>query len=580
MLRTRAGLFFRFFKFLDPYRKIWILILLLSQAGVFLSLINPLLAKYTVDEALAKRDLRSFFLYAAIGAAVFIFSTAANAAKDLFERIIKTRVYYDLNKALFSHLEGLSLAWFKDKSTGEHIYRFDNDLNAVTDFLTGALPQGITIFPKILLIWVLLLFLNWHIALFALCLVPLYCLPPYYFSRKIERSYQDITGDSEAIFKELEENFSHIQLVKVFGKERRAVRRYLRRLIFNIRLRVKNIKLDIFSGLATEVTAKIIVGIITLYGGYQVVRGHLTLGTLTAIMVYFYQLAELQGYVTSFFMSTATGYVSCQRVASVLDERPQIVEQEGAVPADFKKGEIVFDHITFGYQKERIVLRGVGFSIPGGSHAALVGPSGCGKTTLLNFLVRLYDPQEGAVLIDGRDIKDLTLSSLKQEIGFVLQEPFLWNDSIENNILFGREQASREEVRKAAEEALVSEFVKDLPQGYATVIGEQACKISEGQKQKIAIARALLKKPKILVLDEAMASMDSASEIRIIANIKKSYPEMTVVVVSHRLSTVASADRVYYLAALDTVLADTAENLFRTSFDFAGLFAGQEEIFK
>ncbi len=578
MHKSDINTFFRFFKFIIPYRKKWFLILLLSNTAALLALVNPYLTKLFVDEGIGKKDFKSFIFIALIGGSVFLFNELLNSIKNFLEQYIKTWVHFDLNKKLFKHIHNLSLGWFSDKSTGEHIYKISYDIEAVKDFITGILPQALFIFPKSLFVLAMVFYLNWQMALFSLCLVPLVYLPPYYFNRKLEGICEDLVRNSEEIFKSLGEMFSHIQLIKAFGKETASIRNYIKKLILAIRINTKNIKLEIISSFTAEFLTKIIIGAITFYGGYKVIKGSLSLGSLTAIMVCLYQLFNLQKEFASFFQSITIGSVSCRRIAEILDERPQIIESETAKNIAFKKADVIFNNVSFGYKAHEYVLKNMNFKIEGGSHIAIAGPSGCGKTTLLNLLVRLYDPREGGIFIGGYNIKDLKFNSLRGQIGFVLQEPFLWNDSIENNIMYGREDANRQEMLKASDIAGVEEIVRSLNNGYAAIIGENACKLSEGQKQKIAIARALIKKPKILILDEAMSSMDSASEEKIILNIKKSQRDLTLITVSHRLSTVMSADMVYYLFRPNEMIVDGVRNLFERNSDFARLFTGQDKV--
>lgn len=242
---------------------------------------------------------------------------------------------------------------------------------------------------------------------------------------------------------------------------------------------------------------------------------------------------------------------------------------------EFSKGDLEFDGVSFGYRPQEAVIKNISFAIKGGEYVALVGASGCGKTTILNLLIRIYDPWVGSIKIDNHDIRAIKLQSLKNQFGVALQEHFLWDDTIYNNITYNCSGATREEVEEVSCITGVNEFVKELPQGYHTVIGENACKLSEGQKQKISIARALFKKPKILVLDEAMSSMDSASEEKIVSNIKERYKQMTVIIVSHRFSAIKTCGRLIYLSASDTVIEGSVERLLKDNASFRKLFAGQ-----
>jgi ATP-binding cassette subfamily B protein len=363
-------------------------------------------------------------------------------------------------------------------------------------------------------------------------------------------------------------------LVKAFGKERQEIRNYLKVLISNIRISLKNTRLEVFSSFAGGSFDRLIIGLISLFGGYQVIRGRISLGTLTAIMIYLNQLIGMQGSITSFFQRIIFNMVSCRRIEEVLEKASEKENRPGTEKIALEHPQIQFKKLSFGYNSGEYILRGLDFKIDKGS-VALAGPSGCGKTTIINLLLGLYEPWEGQVFIQGQNIRDINHFLLREEIGVALQEPYLWNDSIENNIKYARQNATKGELTEVAKITGVDEFVKNLPAGYGSIIGENACKLSEGQKQKIAIARALLKKPKILILDEAMSSMDSLSEERIINEIKKESWIHTVIIVSHRLSTIMACDLAYFLKNPDKIIIDNPQKLLDTDGDFYNLFAAQ-----
>ena len=573
--KAQFKLFLKFTGYLLSYWKKEAVIIGLSGIGVLLSLVNPYLTKLVIDRAFGNKDLRVFIILVLIGGVIFILNGFVSGLKNYLDRQVKIKVNFDLNKRVFKHLGKLDLDYFQSKSTGEHLYKSSYDIDRVSDFITTTPPQVIATFPRLLFILIIVLRLNWQMAVFSLCLAPLLYLPPYYFTKRMRRVWEDLIMSSEDIFKRLNEVFSHIQLVKAFAKDTVEVRDYLRRKIASIRISLKNTKLEIISGFAGSAINKVVIGLISFYGGYQVIKGRMTLGSLMAIMLYIGQLIGLQNSFAGFFQNITLGLVSCRRVEEILDKHPKIAEKENAKSAIFKKGGIVFRDISFGYKQKELVLPGVNFNIDGGSHIALAGPSGCGKTTILNLILRLYDPWAGEIIIDGDNIRDIKFSFLRGQIGIALQEPFLWNDSIENNIRYGKTDAATEEITEIAKICTIDKFVNDLPNRYNTLIGENACKISEGQKQKITIARALIRKPKILILDEAMSSMDSSSEEEILVNMKLYNKKMTLIVVSHRLSTAMRAELVYFFSNRGEIIIDTALNLVNNNKEFFHLFSGQ-----
>lgn len=568
-------LYARFIKFILPYRRKWLVVLFFNVLAGLLSLVIPYLSQDAVDIAFGKKDLGVFLKLSIIGAVVFAASELFNRFSYWLQRVINLKVKFDLHKKVFKHLQYLSYSWFQNKSTGEHIFKINYDIDAATEFVTGALPQVLSILLRAILILFIVSYLNWKIALCGFLLSPLVFLPPYFFSRIMEKYYQKIIESSEGITRYLQEVFSHIHLVKIWPAEKMAIRCFSRKLIANIRLSLSVLKVEIASGVTVELITKLIIGLIAFYGGYLVIKQDLTLGRLTAIMVYLSQLAGLQEQFSGFWQASISGTISCGRIAGILDTPPQIRDRAGAMNIEFKSNEVRFDKVSFGYRGSEFVVRNISFFIKSGEFVALVGPSGAGKTTILNLLVRLYEPQEGSVSIDNRDIRSVKLDSLKSQIGFAMQEHFLSDDTIFNNIAYCRGVSTAQEVEEVSRLAGVDDFVKELSLGYQTVIGENACKLSEGQKQKIAIARALLKRPKVLILDEAMASMDSASEEKIILNIKNYCKGMVVIIVSHRFSAVKACGRVLYLSAPDSLLEGSLAGFLTGHPEFRGLFAGQ-----
>ncbi|MFA6383919.1 MAG: ABC transporter ATP-binding protein [Candidatus Omnitrophota bacterium] len=563
--------------YLAPYRREWLVILALSVAGGFLSLGAPFLTRWVVDVSLLKKDFKSFLIYAFIGGGLYVLGEILNWSRYWLERTIRLRVNFDLNRKIFQHLQSLSYSWFQRTSAGEHIFTVNYDIETVTEFITSSLPQLLSVVPRSVCIIAIVFYFNWKMALCALLLAPFLFLPGYLYSRIMEKLSQQIVGSSEKVLVCLQEIFSHMQLIKVWGAEKKSARGFLHALIANIRVSVRYLKPEIASGVTAQIFAKCIMGLIGLFGGYLAIKGDMTLGTLAAIMVYLTQLIGLQSQIASFWQANLAGIISCKRVADILDTAPLIKDGPDARSLDIGKGDIRFKGIGFGYVPGEFVVKNLSFSIRPGEHVALAGPSGKGKTTLLSLMVRLYDLWEGDITFDGCSIRSLSIRCLKDQIGVAMQEHFLWDDTIHNNITYRVPWATVKEVEDIGRVAGLDDLARALPLGYQTMIGENACRISEGQKQKIAIARALFKKPRILILDEAMSAMDSQSEEMVLKNIRERYKSMTVIIVSHRFSTLKGCDRALYLAGKDTLIEGNMGELLRGDPGFRRLFAGQLE---
>ena len=567
----------RFNKYLYKYWKLEALVMILGLVSTPLGLLNPYLTKLVIDKAYANKDLKLFLILAVIGGSIFVFNGLMYSLNTYLSRRINRCVSFDMAKDIFRHLQSLPLSFFDNEYTSDHIYRISSDVGSVSNFVCDTIPQIIILLPRLLFILVIIFCLNWRLALFAFILVPIAHIRAYLFGKWLRVMTHRVIERSQDIFRELYEVFAHMHLVKAFGKEDYEVKKYEENLSKAIDFEIKNSKLSSISNFSSAVLDRVITGIIALYGGYQIIKGTMTLGSLTAVMIYSTQAVGLINLIGGFYETISINSVSRQRLAEILDIKPQIKDKEGAVTFQILQGRIEFRNVYFGYKEDEPVLKGLNFSIPPDSKIALVGASGCGKTTLLSLLLRLYEPTQGSILVDDVDIRDIKLESLKAQIGIALQEPFLLNDSIKNNILYAKENASNDEVMEAAHIAEAHNFILSFPEKYDTQIGENACKISEGQKQRIAIARAVVKRPKILILDEGMSSLDSQTEENIIDNLRNEFRQSTLIVVSHRFSTVQKMDLVYFLGNPSHIEIGTHEKLIERSQKYRGLFASQIE---
>ncbi len=567
----------RFNKYLYKYWKLQATIILSGLVTVPLSLVNPYITKLVIDKAYGNKDLKLFLILAIIGASIFIFNGLINSLNGYLSQRISRKVHFALTKDLFQHLQSLPLSFFNERTTGEHIYRLSSDVNSVSNFVCDTIPQMFNLFPRLLFILVIVLYLNWRLALVAFLLVPISYIQPYLLGKWLKGTARKMIEKSQDIYIRLHEAFSHMRLVKALGKEVYEIKRFTETVSKSMDFEIKYARLLSISNFSSSVLNKVLSGIIAFYGGYQVIKGTMTLGSLTAVMIYVTQLIGLIESGSRFWETTMINSVSRQRLAEILDVKPEIQDKQGAIDFPILQGAIEFKNVSFGYKKDEFILKDITFSIEPAAKIALVGSSGCGKTTLVALILRLYDVKKGFISIDGLDIKEIKLNSLKEQLGIALQEPFLWNDSVGCNILYGAEDAQEEEMIKAAKIAEADNFITGFPQGYDTVIGENACNISEGQKQRIAIARAVIKRPKILILDEAMSSLDSETEDKIIDNIRREFKDFTIIIVSHRLSTAKKMDSVYFLESPSHMEIGSHEELLRRSPKYKELFASQVE---
>lgn len=538
----------KFYRYLLAYWRKEILILSLMGSSFGLGLLGPYLTKLIIDKAYTNRDIKLFIILVISIAALFILSNIINALINFLNRSIKLGIAFSLNRKVFRRLQYLPYRFFQETSTGQHLYRIAYDIERVTQLISDIFPQAVFIIPKSLLIFGIVFYLDRKVALFSLLLLPFLCFAPLYFTIRLKRAIKIWVEKSQRIFEKAQEILSHMQLIKTFGKERREIKGYISALIQNTRTELANTKLELSGLFASSIAQRAILGLIIFYAGLQVMKGKLTLGGLSAITLYLTQLSGLQNILASSLQRISLGLVSCERLDMILRTPVESLAKEQVKEVIFSKGNIEFENVTFGYTQEKMVLEDLSFCIEGSSCIGIMGASGCGKTTAVNLILRLYKPLKGKIFIDGVDISLIKPDSLYEQIGFALQESYLWNDTIENNIRYGKEKASFKEIEEAARIACIDAFIDSLPDGYQTVLGESACRISEGQKQRIAIARAVIKKPKILILDEALSSVDAELEQKIISNIKDKFENSTVIVISHRISTIRQMKIVYFLS--------------------------------
>lgn len=568
---NQLRLFLKFFRYLLSYRKKVIWLVAVNSITVILALANPFITKLVIDRAIGNKDLTLFFILTAIGAGIFVVNGLLFGLVGYLRRILNLNFELGLRRRIVNHLNRLSLSFFHDKPVGQHLYRINYDVDFVTGFLTGILPEAIEIFPRILFTLIIIFYLDKRLAFLSILLSPFLYLPPYLFNRKLREIFKELNRMKEVIFSRFIEVFSQIHLVKAFGRETQETRSYLRRIIASIRMEIVNTRLETALDFLSNSANRIIVGGIAFYGGFLVIKGKMSLGSLTAIMIYLSQLVGLQGGVIDFFRRLNLGLVSCQRIDDILQEEPARTKARTR-RFDFPKGEILFSDCTFGYKESALVLDKINFKIDGGTAVALVGPSGCGKTTIVNLILRLYEPLSGDIFIDGENIKDLDSSCLYNQIGVALQEPFLWDDTIENNIRYGKPDAILEEIIHTAEITGLDILVKSLPEGYQTKVGEDAGKISQGQKQRIAISRAIIKRPRILILDEALSSLDIESEKEILQRLLQNRKGLATIIISHRPSVLELAEGIYFMEDRDKITSGTLQQLRETCPKFLSLF--------
>jgi ATP-binding cassette subfamily B protein len=556
--------FGRLLGFLRPYKSGVFWSLLLAAFALTCTVAIPWLTGRAVDQISDhdKSGLRMLAL-AIVGASV------ARLGFSVLRRLVAGRVSlaieYDLRTLLYGHLQKLEMGFFAGQQTGQLMSRATVDLSAVRFFLgyglVFILQSGLTI----LLAAVAMLVLQPFLAVLALIPVPFVVVVAARYGRRSRPALQEVQQRIGEVTAEVEENISGVRVVKSFAAEERQLERFRGKVARVFSKSMYTTRLQAFYNPFLGFLPNLGLAVILLVGGRQVINGSLTLGDFTAFYTYVLILIGPMRMLGIALGLAQRATASGARLLEILDTEPRIASAADAVPLPPGRGRVELRDVTFAYGEGAASLRDVSVVVEPGSTVALVGATGSGKTTLVQLLPRLWDPQQGAVLIDGADVRDVDVASLRREIAIVDDNPFLFSDTVAGNIAYARPDASREEIERAAERAQAAGFVAELPQGYDTRVGERGLTLSGGQRQRIAIARAFLADPRILILDDATSSVDATTEREIKAALREVMEGRTTFVIAHRLSTIALADDIVVLERGEIVARGTHEELLEES---------------
>lgn len=539
---NRSAIARRLVEELSPYKsqllKAFGLIVLSAgaQAG------GPWLIGRTIDTQITQGDRSGLVWSMIVLLLIYLGGTVATRAQVFQVGTIGQHVLASLRLRLFDRFQRLPLIFFDRRPIGDLISRVTNDVDTLNQFLSQGLTQLLGSFFSLIGIVFAMAFLNWRLALVSFTIIPAMLLTTSAFASRARRAFRTARETTGNVTAELQEEISGIREAQAFNRTGVNIERFRQRNAANRNANVSAVGVTSGFAPAMDVLSTLATALVIGYGGYLAFQGDLTVGVLTAFLIYVQQFFRPIQLASQVYTQAQASLAGAERIYAILDEPAEPPDVADAVDLPAIRGDVAFDDVSFSYEPGRPVLRDISFDVQAGQTLAIVGPTGAGKTTIVNLVPRFYELDQGSIHIDGYDIASVTRRSLRTQLAIVLQEPFLFAGSVANNIGFGRENPSQEEIESAAKAVDADRFIRELPQGYETVLGERGAGLSEGQRQLLSFARAILADPRILILDEATSRIDTRTEQTIQRALATVLKGRTSIVIAHRLSTVQNAD--------------------------------------
>lgn len=535
---------FRILQTIKPYRNRLILAMISMIIVAGLSALQAYMVKPLLDEIFFKKDRLMLNLLPLALMLLFLVKGIFYYGYSYFMERVGQGIILDLRKKLYDHIQNLPLSFFTKTPTGELISRIISDVTLMQGAVSSALVGTLKDLFQALGLLTVIFYQDWKLALMSLIFLPLASLPIYRFGKKFRELSFSSQRTTASIANILQETIQGNRIVKAFSMEEYESKRFSERAGKLFRITMKDVQLKSLNHPLMELLGGVGIALIMWYGGNQVLNGHSTPGTFFSFLTALIMIYEPIKNISKVNNPIQHGLAAATRVFSVLDIKPEIADKPGAVELPPVQKEIVFKDVRFSYDGATEILKGINLTVTPGEVIALVGTSGGGKTTLANLIPRFLDVTRGNISIDGQDIRDVTLKSLRSQIAVVTQQTILFNDTVRNNIAYGDLEKSEEELAAVARAAHALDFINELPEGFETIIGESGARLSGGQQQRISIARALAKDAPILILDEATSALDAESEREVQKALENLMKGRTTFIIAHRLSTIKKADRI------------------------------------
>ncbi len=534
----------RFFSYYRPYKRLFIITFLCAIFVAVLELAFPIIVNRVVDTLLPKGDLKIILLACGILFAVYVFNSYAQYVVTYWGHRLGISIETDMRAELFEHIQRLSFSYHDNNKTGHLLSNLTNDLFEIGEVAHHGPEDVFTVVMTLVGSFAVMLHIHFKLAILTFIVVPALVVIVVYCNQRMAMAMRTMLKRMGEFNARVEDTIGGIRLVQAFANEE-----YERQQFQKDNDRFKDAKIRSYRIMALNISLsylmmRIIILFVLLCGAYFIIRGELTVGNFMAFVLltnlFFRPIEKINAIIESY----PKAYAGFKRFLALLDTEPEIADRPGAIPLDHVKGDISYRGVRFGYDEDRPVLNGIDLDIRAGETVAFVGPSGAGKTTICSLLPRFYDVQAGSITIDGHDIRDIQLASLRKQIGIVQQDVFLFSGTLRDNIRYGKLDATDEEIWEAVRRAELEAFIRSLPDGLDTVVGERGVKLSGGQKQRISIARMFLKNPPILILDEATSALDTETEASIQRALNELAEGRTTLIIAHRLATIRHADRI------------------------------------
>lgn len=546
--RTRKisdrALMARLLKYLLKYKRRFMITVVAVVIVSLTGLLPPYLLKVAIDNYIKNGDLAGLTVIAIILVGVYLVNWVSNYQRTYQMSWMGQNMVNELRKQLFSHLQELSFSFYDRSEAGEIISRVTND----TDTLSQIFVQGVVgvISDVLILVGIvaIMLWLSIHLTLAAFSVMPALVLLMFVFQSRLRKAYRATRKKIAAVTSRFEESISGIREIQSFTREQDTMKGFRQANVENLQANVQAGKLFALLMPAVQIIGAVGTCVVLWFSGILTISEGIKLGIVVAFLLYVNKFFRPLVDLTTFYNTLQSAMSAAERIFVTLDTKPEIADAPNAIELSYVKGEIVFNHVTFGYDPTRPVLKDVNIHVDPGKTLAIVGLTGAGKSTIAKLLSRFYETQKGTITVDDYDVQKITLNSLHKQMGVVLQEPFLFSGTIMENIKYGKLDASDDKVKQVAKIVGIHEFTNTLPQGYETDVGERGARLSVGQRQLVSFARALLRDPPILILDEATSSVDPYTELKIKKALAVLLKNRTSLVIAHRLSTVRNADNI------------------------------------